>query len=172
MMDFLEAKEVNIFQVKKEKVENYMKTLKRQEAGGGNKMNLQDLFDTCDMTVPCPDPEDAESNDWLDQPFCVDVKGTETANETLWFHALFSTPRLISLHEHGRPLHADGTYKLNWMNFPVILAGTSDVHLRFHPTLLGITFSEKKEDYMGIFEALKAGYMKVTGKLHGGDNPF
>ena len=164
VMEYLRRKGFDDFAIRKSKVENYLRSLKKKSSGGGNSMVLQELFEICEpmKTIPQPDPESV-NDDWMDQPFCIDVVGASSTSEQVWYLALFSTPRLISLHEHGRPCHTDGTYKLNWMNLPVIVVGTSDLHLHFHPTLIALSYSETKEDYKQVFESLKDGYERVTG---------
>ncbi|XP_035712736.1 uncharacterized protein LOC118437652 isoform X1 [Folsomia candida] len=49
------------------------------------------------------------------------------------FHFMLSTPRLMQVLTFGDCLHADGTYKLVWENFPVLVLGTSDKNRNFHP---------------------------------------
>ena len=63
------------------------------------------------------------------------------------FSLAFTTPRLLSLHSYGGPIHADGSYGSNHFNFPYLLVGTSDANCHFHPTLFVICRGEKKEDY-------------------------
>ena len=55
----------------------------------------------------------------------------------------------------GGNLHADGTYKLMWQGFPVLVVGSSDKNKKFRPMGLAVASSETTEDYMFMFNTLK-----------------
>ncbi|OXA42198.1 hypothetical protein Fcan01_23227 [Folsomia candida] len=70
------------------------------------------------------------------------------------FHFMLSTPRLMQVLTFGDCLHADGTYKLVWENFPVLVLGTSDKNRNFHPISIAVSTGETEQDYGNIFRIL------------------
>ena len=48
----------------------------------------------------------------------------------------------------------DGTYKLNWNDFPVTMIGTTDLHKHYHPFGIGLSINETAEDYQFMFTSL------------------
>ena len=56
------------------------------------------------------------------------------------FQVTVSTRRLVKLLEKSDcwPLHVDGTYKLTWQGFPVLISGITDAQHRFHPVSLSL----------------------------------
>jgi hypothetical protein len=52
-------------------------------------------------------------------------------------------------------LHTDGTYKLNYQGYPVLIVGTTDMNKTFHPFGLMITQHERTEDYAYMFLCIK-----------------
>ena len=53
------------------------------------------------------------------------------------------------------PLHIDGTYKLTWQGFPVLISGITDVQHRFHPVSLSLVSHESTNAYLEVFTAQK-----------------
>lgn len=58
-----------------------------------------------------------------DEPF---VYGKYIDDHSLSFRILFSTKRLLEVATLAKNIHLDGTYKLNYMGFPLIVVGSSD----------------------------------------------
>lgn len=52
-------------------------------------------------------------------------------------------------------VRADGTYKLIWQGFPVIVVGTIDVDRHFHCLAIAVTSNETMTDYKFVFKAVK-----------------
>lgn len=48
-------------------------------------------------------------------------------------------------------------YKLNWLEYPLIVLGTTDRQNKFHPLLYACTTTETTNDYSFVFESLKRG---------------
>ena len=46
--------------------------------------------------------------------------------DNVYFHIFMTTKRLISITKQCDHIATDGTYKLTWINFPVLFAGTTD----------------------------------------------
>ena len=73
------------------------------------------------------------------------------------FQVTLSTRRLVQLLGKTRhwPLHIDGTYKLTWQGFPVLISGITDVQHRFHPVSLSLVSHEGTNAYLEVFTAQK-----------------
>jgi len=54
-------------------------------------------------------------------------------------------------------IHADGTYKLMWNDYPALICGTSDMNKVFHPFGISICTNEKEHDFQFMFESLQVG---------------
>lgn len=69
-----------------------------------------------------------------------------------------STPHLMKEVAKSGHLHADGTYKLMWEGFPLLVVGTSDAARKFIVAGVAITSGETHEDYEFLFGALATYY--------------
>ena len=76
------------------------------------------------------------------------------------FQVTVSTRRLVQLLGKGRhwPLHIDGTYKLTWQGFPVLISGITDAQHRFHPVSLSLVSHERTSAYLHVFTSQKEAY--------------
>ena len=76
------------------------------------------------------------------------------------FQVTVSTRRLVKLLDRSGqwPLHVDGTYKLTWQGFPVLISGITDAQHRFHPVSLSLVSHERTSVYLHLFTALKDAY--------------
>ena len=61
------------------------------------------------------------------------------------------------------PLHVDGTYKLTWQGFPVLIFGITDTQHRFHPVSLSLVSHERTSAYEHLFTALKEAHADESG---------
>ncbi len=86
-----------------------------------------------------------------DEPFVIGKEITVDSDVVHHLRISLSTKRLLSLVRYADVLHADGTYKLNWNGYPVLLVGTSDKNRVFHPISISICYQEESEDYEFIF---------------------
>lgn len=68
---------------------------------------------------------------------------------------MVSTKLLLKFAIGAKKIHADGTYKLNWHGFPVLLVGTTDMHRKFHCFGVAVSTHERTVDYEFIFNSLK-----------------
>ena len=72
-----------------------------------------------------------------------------------------SSKHLLSIaSKHLKVLHADATYKLTLLGYPVLIIGTSDMDKVFHPLGISLCTDEKSEDFQFIFASLKIGIEK------------
>lgn len=82
-------------------------------------------------------------------------------DENITFRFAIGTKSLLKLATLATNLHADATYKLIWQGFPVLVVGATDKAKRFHPLCLAISTSERKEDFVMLFDALKKGVFSL-----------
>ena len=72
--------------------------------------------------------------------------------------------------EHLEVLQADATYKLLWLNYPVLIIGMSDREKVFHPLGLALCKQETGNDFTFIFKSLLIGITRcgfqVPKKVH------
>ncbi|CAF1108729.1 unnamed protein product, partial [Didymodactylos carnosus] len=75
--------------------------------------------------------------------------------------------RLLSTASLSVYLQVDGTYKLNWNNFPVLVCGTSDAQRHFHPFGIALVYSDESTAcYVDLFKALKWSIPLVTNQAY------
>uniref|UniRef100_A0A915CRM4 MULE transposase domain-containing protein n=1 Tax=Ditylenchus dipsaci TaxID=166011 RepID=A0A915CRM4_9BILA len=87
------------------------------------------------------------------EPFVVKFD-TRVADETEQFCLVWSTRRLLELQKHSRMLQVDGTYKTNWLGFPVLLSGFSDSNGKFFATFMALVSSETTWSYKCFLSAI------------------
>ena len=66
----------------------------------------------------------------------------------------FTTKRLIQLTVHATHVCTDGTYKLIWQGYPVLMVGSTDANKKYHPFGIAITLTEDADDFEFIFESV------------------
>lgn len=92
-----------------------------------------------------------------DQQFVTNhfVYVNEEDNDKSYFRFFVSTKRLLQNAIGVKKFHTDGTYKLVWQGFPILLLGTTDIDRKFHPFGACVSTKECAEDYEFIFRAVK-----------------
>lgn len=75
----------------------------------------------------------------------------------------FTSINLLGCLKHAGDVSTDGTYKLLWENYPVIVIGVNDKGRRFHPVLLLLTNRETKEDYILAFNEMTVRFQSFYG---------
>lgn len=73
-------------------------------------------------------------------------------DENTTFRFAIGTKSLLKLATLATNFHADATYKLTSQGFPVLVVGTTDKAKRFHPFCMAISSSERKKDFVVLFE--------------------
>ena len=104
--------------------------------------------------------------DDADRPFVcgVDVVPKDLNNSDQHFQIVFSTPRLLGNLYQNRAVHIDGTYKLLWMGYPVIVMGVTDIARKFHPVSVALVSGERAEDYAYVMRTTFRAAEQVYGK--------
>lgn len=132
----------------KSKLINHLKTV-REEKYGSPTMSANEIREWCENQKNVPDD--------LDTAFVLSYHVYAESNvvEEQDLKIVISTKRLLSIAKKSSLLQTDGTYKLVWQGYPVLLAGTSDQNNKFHPYALAVVKSESIEDYSFIFRAIQ-----------------
>ena len=75
-----------------------------------------------------------------------------------------STKRLVKLFDNSNqwPLYVDGTYKLTWQGFLVLISGITNAQHRFHPVSLSLVGHERTSGYLQLFKMLKQAYLEES----------
>ncbi|CAF1367392.1 unnamed protein product [Rotaria sordida] len=79
------------------------------------------------------------------------------------FRIFISSIRSLNVAFTSSHIHANVTYKLVWLGYPVLIVGTTDVNKSFHPFGLAICSNEKTEDFEFISNNIQNG-MQVINK--------
>ncbi|CAF1120089.1 unnamed protein product, partial [Didymodactylos carnosus] len=124
-----------------------------------SSFSLSDLRDWCIERSQTPAHTPTES----DTPFVPYFK----LNDITEMFVFITTRRLLSTASLSVYLQVDGTYKLNWNNFPVLVCGTSDAQRHFHPFGIALVHSDESTAcYVDLFKALKWSIPLVTNEAY------
>lgn len=75
--------------------------------------------------------------------------------EEMNFKFFVSSKRLLKLAVNSKKIHADGTYKLIWQGYPILVVGTTDMNRQFHYFGVCVSTHEREGDFQFIFKSLK-----------------
>lgn len=87
-----------------------------------------------------------------DESFIIGYKCNEQDNS---FTFVMSTLRCLQHSMKCNNIVADGTYKLNWEEYPIVAVGTIDRMQHFHMLAMCLTSNERESDYHFVFESIK-----------------
>lgn len=137
----------------KAKFQTFFKKLK-EEKYGAEKMDCGKLERWLQENSQLPESET--------QPFIVSYE-MNYDGDTDDFRFFVSSKALLKLAmKSDEKLHTDGTYKLIWNEFPILIVGTTDLNRSFHPFGMAVCTSEKQHDFAFIFTSLKLGVSKIS----------
>ncbi|CAF1096912.1 unnamed protein product [Brachionus calyciflorus] len=108
-------------------------------------MTVEDLRNWVDSLKEIPDNHDQV---FTVSEFTFDFKSIN-------FHIFMTTRRLISFTRNANHIATDATYKLLWLNFPILLCGTTDANKAFHPFGMLITKNETENDFTFMFKTVR-----------------
>lgn len=100
-----------------------------------------------------------------DEVFILDYSYEIEEDMVNGFQVIFSTRRLLLLSQHAKNIHVDGTYKLVFQGYPVLIIGYSDANRRFHPIALSLSMRERLCDYQKLFVVVSESIRKYYGHL-------
>lgn len=130
---------------------------------GDSKINTRDFLAFLERYSEVPEGDD-------DEPFILDYKTEDVKgkpNPQIFdegrydFSCVLTTKRLLKIAAEGDVFHADSTYKLNWMGFPVHIFGITDHHRAFHTIAIGFSTRETQEVFSFCFKAIKDGILEL-----------
>lgn len=98
----------------------------------------------------------------IDNAFVV---GWTFNNDDKSFAFVISTRRLLNNTAGQTNLSADGTYKIMWQGFPLIVVGTIDREKHFHVTAIVVTSNERESEYEFVFKTVKMGIENESKQL-------
>jgi hypothetical protein len=153
----LQERNVNI--PTKLQLNNYIAQYKKARFGA-SAISLGELEKWCEENSHIPGDEDKSfvvNYIINDGDFIVDLDRDDGA----YFAFFISTKRLLNIAAKSTHLHADATYKLIWQGYPVLIVGTTDLSKSFHPFGLAVCCSEKKKDFIFLFNSLQIGLNKI-----------
>lgn len=105
-----------------------------------------------------------ELSEWLhshsefngdNDPFVLDYGHSNINDDEPNFQYVMSTPKLLETALNFRILAADGTYKVNEHDYPLIVVGGIDLNQRFHILAYSVTTKEESRNYKFLFQAMK-----------------
>lgn len=116
---------------------------------------LGQLVEWCESNMEVPSD--------MDQPFVIGFEHSDEGEE-LHFKVVVTTKRLLEHCAGITHLCVDGTYKLNWHEWPFMVIGTVDKDKRLHPLCFALCTNEATPDFEFIFETLSTNVKKHTSK--------
>lgn len=106
---------------------NYIIKKCDKEKNGNPTITLLELRDFLESMSQIPDDEDESFVLRYELP---DLENEDEDNN--WFRFILTTKRLIEFAAKTIFFHADGTYKITYHGFPILVIGTSDKQNHFH----------------------------------------
>ncbi len=130
---------------------NNLKSRFKAKNGGNGVATIGAIQDWCDERKEVPDD---------DTVFCAgfDYEINAHDGECERFR--------VFLTQYGDHVATDGTYKLNWMGYPLLQVGTTDLARHFHPFGAMLTKIEDGKDYKYMFYALKRASERILGTTY------
>lgn len=86
------------------------------------------------------------------------VLSMEIGKDDRSVRVLMSTRKLLNETARSELVHADGTYKMVWQGFPLIVIGTTDRTRKFVLAGIAICPGETSDDYKFAFKGMKDAY--------------
>lgn len=123
----------------------------RTQKYGSTEISVEDLRQWCADRGNIPDDENT-----------LFVLDTQIEDDGSIVRVLVSTTKLLKMSAKSNIVHADGTYKLMWQGFPLIVVGTTDARRKFVLTAFAICTGEKDADYKFVFQGLKQAYQVLN----------
>ncbi|KAF4720142.1 hypothetical protein FOZ62_013312, partial [Perkinsus olseni] len=123
-------------------VESYIREYKKQQAAGSIRPTTQDLKDLAARYGKLPPEHD------IDTAFVI------ASDFSDGMQIVFSTRRLVKLTRRATMYALDGTYKLMWQGFPLLVLAAVDEHNHTFPVALCISGNERAEDYIKLLGSL------------------
>ncbi len=95
----------------------------------------------------------------MDEPYViafeVHLKDDFIKNDKTYFHMVLSTKRLLDMIPLSEKASTDGTHKLIYEGYPIIISGIIDQSKAFHPSCFCFSTSEDEGGYSFVFDTVK-----------------
>lgn len=130
---------------------NYLKIL-RQKKFGNNNISLGELELLLQTHTDIPEQTEKAY---------VAAYETNYDDSNIYFRFFITSKTLLKNAKYTYHLHADGTYKLNWQGYPVIVVGTTDRDRHFHCFGISVCSAETEDDYKFTFNSIKNTILKI-----------
>lgn len=114
-------------------------------------LTFGELYEWCVVMQKVPSPSE------VDQAFIIGHKQSEQEKS---FVFVMSTLRMLNHACNRLIVVANGTYKLVWEDFPIMVVGTIDRLNKFHMLAICVTTNERQSDYAFVFETIKKAVSK------------
>ena len=114
---------------------------------GKSQSNQRDIIQWCEERIAIPDD--------LDQVFCGGIDYNIDEEDQLQHLRIVITTSRLQMNQANKIIATDGTYKLNYNGYPILMVGTVDLKRQYHPYGIMITKTESSEDYQFMFSRLK-----------------
>lgn len=105
-----------------------------------------------DMKKWCDQNDDFPSD--VDEGFVIGSHFS-SFDDDLAFGFAVSTPLLLEMLSNCKKICIDATYKLTWLDFPLVVLGTVDRAKHFHPYVYALVSHEKAIDYEFVLTSAK-----------------
>lgn len=99
----------------------------------------------------------------LDEAFVVDWFYEKTDDS---FAFVVSTRRLLRNAIKEKNVSGDGTYKIIWQKFPIIVIGMVDRENHFHIIAVVVTSNERASEYEFVFRTIRMGVELETNEVY------
>ncbi|KAF4719560.1 hypothetical protein FOZ62_010684 [Perkinsus olseni] len=127
---------------KARQIESYIREFKKRQAGNSIRPTVHDLKKLVAEHSTIPSENDMDSAFVISSSFDDGI------------HITFSTRRLVALSRRSTMYAVDGTYKLMWQGFPLLVLAAVDEHNHTFPVALSIAEGERIVDYIKLFRSL------------------
>lgn len=130
---------------KKRQIEYLLRKFRSTEVP--KMLNLGDLVKWCQENSQFPTD--------INEAFVIAHEASSNKDDDLSFRFVLSTPLLLEECSKQKKIAIDATYKLNWLEYPLMAFGTVDRAKKFHPLAYACCSHEKGHDYEFIFQSVK-----------------
>ena len=136
----------------KKKVESYLQHL-RYKKYGRPTISATEINQWCEARNKLP------AN--IDEPFVLNyyVHAESVDPDEQDIKVVMSTLRLLGNLQKSMMVQCDGTFKVVWQGYPLVLVGTSDQDRKFHPYAVAVCKGEGTDDFSFIFESLRSHHL-------------
>lgn len=110
-------------------------------------LKLGDLIEWCNKYSQLPSD--------VNEAFVISQETSLPNDPNLSFRFVLSTRLLLEKCLERKTIAIDATYKLNWLDYPLMVYGTVDREKKFHPLAYACCSHEKTYDFQFIFQSIK-----------------